>query len=368
MIFIVYAAVLIFALRVYFMLRGSLKEKKITFNGLPEELPFVSVIIPARNEEANIEACLRSLEESTYPMEKFELIVVNDMSEDKTSEIIEHYRKKHSNIIPLNLTQEAEKENIPGKPGAIHAGIKKAKGEYLLMTDADCVVEKKWIENIVTNFQLGHYDLLPSFTLIKGNALFDKIQEIEWIYMHTMASAGIGNGYPLGCYGNNLSIRNDTYERLGGYPEINFSVTEDLALLLDVYKSGGKVHYICDRDAVVTTNPCETFSEYIKQKKRWAVGGTALKWKAVAFVATSVMLWAALFYSLFTANIAALAAVLATRVIGDYFLIDSSLKKLKLKKLRKWIIPSVLFFMFMELIIPFTLLSKKVKWKGRTFN
>lgn len=360
-------AILLFSVRALFMLYGSLKEKSITTNSLSDDYPFVSVIVPSRNEESNIANCLTSLMKSNYPSDKLEILAINDRSEDNTEKIIKEFELKYKQIKLINVNPESSKNNLKGKPGALQAGFEEAAGKYVLMTDADCTVHENWIKTIVTNHETYNFDLIPSFTLIKGNNFFSKMQQTEWIYMHTMASAGVGNNIPLGCYGNNLSIKKDVYENIGGYANIPFSVTEDLALEKTVFKTGGKIHYDCNLNSTVTTLPCDTFGEYIKQKKRWAVGGTGLGWKAVYFVISSFSIWVSIIASALLNHWGWFMSIILTRILLDYVLIETSVSKLKIKDLRIWILPSVIFFTFMELLVPFTLLTGKVKWKGQKF-
>lgn len=367
MIYFFLAALIIFLARFIFMWTGAKKEKSRNYHYDIKDYPFVSVIVPSRNEENNIPNCLESLVNSDYPKDKYEIIAVNDRSSDNTEKIIREFAKRFPNIKPVNVKQDNSERNLKGKPGALQAGIDEAKGKYLMMTDADCIVNPEWIKKTALTMEAGNLDLMPSFTLISGKKLFDKIQANEWIYMHTMASAGVGHNTPLGCYGNNLTIKRNKYEELGGYSNIDFSVTEDLALEKAVFNSGGNVHYHCDKATTVTTLPVTGISEYLKQKKRWAVGGTALGWKALYFVISSVLIWLSVFASIFFQDWLWLTAFLLVRIISDYILIESSLKKLRLKNTRIYAIPSIIFFMIMELMVPFTLLTGKVKWKGQKF-
>ncbi len=203
---------------------------------------------------------------------------------------------------------------------------------------------------------------------MSGTRVFDLIQSVEWVYMHTMASAGVGLNVPLGCYGNNLSITKKDYFAVGGYPNIPFSITEDMALQKAVFKAESKLNYLIDINSTVTTLPEKTFSDYISQHRRWAIGGLALGWKAVFFVLSSLMLWIAIGVSLATGNILWLSAILFTRFAGDYAIIYPSLNTLEQYHLRPYIPISVAFFMFIELILPFTLISRKVVWKGQVFK
>jgi cellulose synthase/poly-beta-1,6-N-acetylglucosamine synthase-like glycosyltransferase len=331
-------------------------------------LHFISVIVPARNEENKIENCINILLKSNYPTDLFEVICVNDRSEDNTGLILDNLAKKYPNLKVLHILNDIDKGNLKGKPGALHHGILKSSGDIIMMTDADCDVNPNWLKTVSEKFNDPSIALVPSYTLIKGNRIFDKLQAVEWLYMHTMAAAGVGLNNPLGCYGNNLSIRKKVYDELGGYPNIKFSVTEDLALLKSVFKSGYKVNYVCDYNASVSTLPCLTLSEYISQHKRWSVGGLDLGYNAVFFVATSLIIWIGLVVAIISAKPIWILIILFTRIFGDYIVIKPVMNILKQNHLHSWILPSVGFFMLMELIIPPLLIDTRIEWKGQIFN
>lgn len=355
-----------FSRALFFMLgskRGRIKFKDIQL----KEYPFVSIIVPARNEENNIAMCLQSICNSDYPHNRFEIIVVDDRSSDNTSNIVNKYKSEIDNLKLVIIHSDAEKK-VLGKPGALDIGIKEAKGELLLLTDADCKVNKKWITSIVKTFVEKESDLVAAFTLVQHDNFFDKYQAIEWILMHTMASGGIGFNYPLGCFGNNMAIRKSMYFELGGYEGIEFSVTEDLALLQAVHKKGGNIDYICHRDSTVKTLPIPSISQYLKQRKRWAIGGKKLGWKATLFVLASLVIWVSSIVSFIEGNVHLGVSILFLKLITDALLIIPSLITVKEKGLIGYVLPANILFLFMELILPILIINKRVEWKGQVFE
>jgi cellulose synthase/poly-beta-1,6-N-acetylglucosamine synthase-like glycosyltransferase len=347
---------------------GYFNGRKLKFNLENSEYhPFVSIIVPARNEKNNIENCVISLFESTYPRDRYEVIVVNDRSTDETGEILSKLACQFTGLRIIEVTEDSADRNLQGKPGALQFGIEHAKGEILLFTDADCQVGRKWIEVMSGYFADPEVGMIASFTNVINKNLFERMQAIEWIYLQAMATAGLGLGHPLGCYGNNLSIRLKDFKDVGGYRKIKFSLTEDLALLTAVSKRGRKAGYICQNDTMVFTKPCRTFGEYLSQHHRWALGGMELGWKAVVFVITSLALWGGLIISVVTGD--PLWLILpAIRISGEYLMIYSSLNKLRVPELKKWTFFAIIFFLLMEPVIPILLLSKTVSWKGQVFN
>ncbi len=370
MIYIVIAGIIIYLFRIYIFYSGALKQRNLSDIEPVSDvsnLPFVSVIIPAKDEEQNIERAVRSASACDYPNDRYEIIAVNDRSDDSTGVILDRLTKEIPNLKVLHRKESDVEKNLLGKPGAIQFAADVAKGEFLMLTDADCKVNDKWILTVISAFQKYDVDLIPSFTHVESNTLFDKIQAVEWLYMHTMASAGVGHNRVLGAYGNNFNIRSSAFRKIGGYRNIKFSVTEDLALMQAVDKIGGKILYLNNVNSSVITNGCKTFLEYMNQKHRWAVGGKALGYKASIFVFTSFAIWLSLLIAIVSGNLIWIFAVLFTRLYGDYLVVNISITSQKKGKLKSFTLLSLLFFMIIELFIPWTLLKQNVIWKNQKF-
>ena len=371
--------VLIILLCIFYLLRvfvirfasGRLR-KKYKKNINYKELPFISVIIPARNEENNIENCINSVLNSNYPTELFEIIVVNDRSDDATLTIVEKIAAIHNTKIKIcNILTQTANPNLKGKPGAIKIGIDNAAGELLLMTDADCIVNKNWIYTTVQHFidaKEENIGMICSYTNVISNNLFHYFQAAEWYYMHTFACAGIGLNTILGCFGNNIAITKTAYNKIGGYESLKFSVTEDYILLKAISDAGFSIRYLCLEDTIVETLPVNSFKEYMLQRKRWAVGGMNLGIKAFLYVASSIALWIAIIMSAITGNWYLLIISCLLRFLGDCVILFPIFDTLKTKYLKKWIPLSVCFYCVIEILLVFMITNRKVYWKGQIFN
>ncbi len=326
-----------------------------------------SILVPARDEEANVKTCIESLNSCEYLNDKLEIVAINDRSSDSTSDILHSLARNIDYLKVIDIETDLQKGNLKGKAGALQIGASNANNDILMMTDADCTVHSKWIKTIGSQFdkQTG---LIASFTLIKGDSIFDKIQAIEWLFLHTMACGGVGMGLPMGCYGNNLSIKKEVFNAVGGYKNIKFSVTEDLALLLSVDKLGYKIKYLCDFESSVETIPVQGMSEYLKQRKRWVLGGKALGWKAIAFVIFSLTVWLSLVWGIYCRDLSIVLLTLFTKIFLDSVLIYKPLKEMNKLKLLPYLPFAIMFFMIMELVAPFLIINKKVVWKGQTFQ
>ena len=111
------------------------------------ELPFISIIIAARNEEKNIGKCIQSILDQTYPAEKYEIIVTDDHSTDKTVSIIQFFQKNNIQVLHLADFIFGQKINSYKKK-SIDTALQFAKGELIVTTDADCIAPPKWLETI----------------------------------------------------------------------------------------------------------------------------------------------------------------------------------------------------------------------------
>lgn len=366
---IVFIAIALFSIRTILLIYGGAVTKRKSALGLTRDYqPFVSIIVPARNEEKNIDNAIKYLSKSDYPIDKYEIVAVDDRSSDSTPERLEKLKAHVPNLKIVSVKETNGQNNLKGKAGALDNGIKQAKGELILMTDADCEVNPKWISTIVNHFSNPKVEIISSYTNIKGERIFDKIQAVQWVYLQKMASAGPAFNFPLGCFGTNLSIRKKTYNDIGGYGNIPFSVTEDYALLKAVMNRGGEAVYLTNPLATVTTNPCITFTELVSQLRRWARGGFDLKWVAFYFVLSSIAVWTGLITSIISGSYLLFLILLLVRLFGDFFIISPSLIGIGKSKLIKWTIPAVAFFLIMELLIPPLMINTKIQWKGQVFK
>ncbi len=332
------------------------------------QLPRVSVVVPARNEQDNIGSCIESLLACDYPMHLLEIIVVNDRSSDATGAIIDDLARAHACIRAIHRTEADAVANLRGKPGALQAGIDHAGGEILVLTDADCRVQNGWIRTMVGPFIDADVGMVCSFTTVRRGNLFALIQDIEWLYTSGMAQSANNNGQPLGCFGNNMALRASTFHQIGGYSAITFSVTEDLALLQAMGRVGARVAFICEPDSRIETEPCTSLGEYLRQKQRWVQGGLGLGWRGITFAATSVIYWFGLVSSIVMADPPWIALFLGLRMLGDGMLIANSALRLRRYYLLPAVAPTIALLLLLELLLPFLALQKRVVWKGQTFG
>ena len=200
------------------------------FDNKSNSTPKVSVILPARNEEDYISKCLETLSAQDY--KDFEIIAINDSSEDKTGKIIAEFSNKDSKIIHVNARKKPQ--NWMGKNWACMEGFKKATGKIILFTDADTKFKKNVITLAIAHLQSENLDAL---TVIPRLRCIDTITKITLpmlsTFLHSRYSAlNVNNpkkkvGYFFGSF---FVIKRKVYEEIGTHEKVKQEIIEDGAL------------------------------------------------------------------------------------------------------------------------------------------
>ena len=229
-----------------------------------KKFPFVSVVVPAYNEEKNIASTLKSLAELDYPKNKIEIIVVNDGSTDSTKKAINDFiaGDKSSNIRPIN------KKN-GGKGTCLNIGLSKAKGDFFVCLDADSIVTKNALKKILPHFTDDDIAVvLPLLKVDRPKNLWQRMQWLEYIvnmfYKKLMSGLNCVHVAP----GPFSVYRTDVLRKVGGFDEKN--MTEDLEISLRLQSKNYRIIQLLDAE-VFTIAP-KTFKELYKQRNRWYKG------------------------------------------------------------------------------------------------
>ncbi len=357
----------IIILSVYFLISviiiaGASKK----FNKVDDDsLKSVSIIVCARNEEENIAECLQSLDELEYPEDKLEIIIANDGSTDSTGNIISDFVSGKNRF--KKIAVEPSNGKLFGKTNALAQAIKQAKGQIIITTDADCKVNPKWAKTIAS-YYYGDTGAVGGFTIPEAKNWFDGMQAVDLAYLLTAASGSANNNTPISCIGNNMSFLKSAYLEMGGYENLPFSVTEDFALLNAIAElKKYRIKFPTDKDALVSTKPCNNIIGLLRQKKRWAVGGldAPLYGKIVmltAFLANFFIILTPLFFS----HVCLYLAVFKISI--DYFVLYPVHNQLGISKNLRYFPGFEVYYTLYAFIIPLILtFSRKVVWKGRKY-
>ena len=322
-----------------------------------QPFPQVSIIIAARNEEKNIKQCVEKCVAQGYPKDKFEVIIVNDRSEDSTVEIIEKISAAHNNVQLINITELPKEYANSGKKHALKKGIENAKGEIFLLTDADCLPEPGWIKGIIQYFQKD-VGVVVGHSPIEGKGFINRLIQLDNISIIAVAAGGIGAGYPILSIGRNFAYRRQVYDEIGGFEKIkDFSSGDDDLLLMLVRKhTEWKINFASNPDSFVYTHPPQNIKEAINQRMRWASKGlhytipmtlslvTVFSYNLFLFITISLF-----FVNLFQSLVPLFSFLI--KAIGDFIIIYQAARLLNESRLIKYFpfaalvhIPYLLFF------------------------
>lgn len=331
----------------------------------PAEYPAITVLVAARNEEKNIERCLRALLGQDYPAGRMQIIAVNDESEDGTLAIMQRLSDEHPGRVDI-ISTRPENSHARGKARAIAQGMDHATGEIILLTDADCTPPSIWARGVVEHF-LPDVDVCGAFTLVIPEGPFSAAQQLDWIHLQTLGSCALGLGFPVGVVGNNLSFRRGAYERVGGYRAVPFTVTEDFALFQAMAASGARAIYPCSASTQNFTLPCGTLPEVIRQKQRWARGGVQNTIPGYTIFVVALLMLVAFSIAPFV-SLGAWIGVWSVKFACDLLLMLPSMRRLHSVTQLRYFIIFEFYFIVQALLIPLLLTNRKVVWKGREYR
>lgn len=327
----------------------------------------VTIIVAAKNEEKIIAECISSLKNLTYNKENLEIFLVNDKSSDATKEIMLKATEGLSYFKVIDSSSE-NSNNLKGKANALDTAIKQSSGEIIIGTDADCKVNKYWVEEVVKYYDKDTAMVCGVTFINSSKSLFHKIQAIDWIYLQTLASASSGINMTLSCIGNNLSFRKSVYDELGGYGNIKFSVTEDLALMQEIHAKGLRIKYPINNESLVETLACKDLDELFKQKRRWFRGGLKINILGLLLGLELYPVNLILVFGWFFLSWKVYFFFILVKMISEIILISKPMSVYKFTSLYSYFIQFQLFFAFYGLTLPWTFLfGTKINWKDRKF-
>lgn len=325
----------------------------------------VSVVVAARNEEATIARCLQSLIDQDYPSDRYEIIVVNDQSNDGTVQICSRFREQYPHV---KLEHAPESTVLRGKTNALAHGIDAATGDVIFVTDADCVVPSTWISGTL-DYYSSEVGIVGGMTLQNATGWFGGMQSLDWAFLLGIASATTTMGLPLSSIGNNLSFRKKAYNQVGGYRNLPFSVTEDFLLFQSIAKTKSwKYLYPITPRTLVMSEPCKSVGELIRQKRRWGKGG--LRMTAYGFLVMTVGfgLHAVIAAGLMLGSIAAAGTALMAKIVSDYLFLRTVLASCGAAEHIKHFYKFEVYYICYTILLPFMVLfGGRVRWKGRTY-
>ncbi|CDF80862.1 glycosyltransferase (GT2) [Formosa agariphila KMM 3901] len=334
-----------------------------------------SIVIPFRNEAKHLPELLQSISELDYSKNHFEIILINDGSEDISESIVNHFTQTHREL-QITLLQNKRHSNSP-KKDAISLAISHAQFSWILTTDADCVLPKTWL-NTFNAFIQGHPDcqlIVAPVTYFTTSKFLTIFQWFDVMSLQGATVGGFGINTPFLCNGANLGYTKQGFYKVNGFAE-NDSIAsgDDIFLLEKISKAQPEsVKYLKSIDAVIYTHAQPTLGDLISQRKRWASKTKAYKNTFSQITGLLVLsmnaLWICLFIFMCFEDFSPIyfTIICLVKFHIDFMLIYKSAVFFNQKKHLKWYpVVAILYPIFCSYVAVASLFTSYT-WKDRQF-
>ncbi|MEH6534984.1 MAG: glycosyltransferase [Psychroserpens sp.] len=332
-----------------------------------------SVVIPFRNEAENLPILIESISTLNYPKSMFEIIFVDDESTDDSAEKI---NKNSFDIKSIDISVIKNKRTSKSpKKDAITSAINSAKYDWIVTTDADCLLPKYWLDVFDGYIQKNSPNLLVapiSFGTV--SSFFERFQLLDILSLQGASIGGFGIKKPFLCNGANLAYRKDFFKDINGFEgNAHIASGDDIFLLEKAVKHDiNKVKYIKSEQVIVQTNPESNFKSLKSQRVRWAAKTSSYKNLFGKFTGLVVLLMNALLvclpvlYLLQIVNLKTVIYIVFIKFLIDFLLVFKTARYFGQEHYLSSYLFSSLLYPFFSVYIAFISMFKGYKWKGRT--
>lgn len=336
-----------------------------------------SIIVPFRNEQLHLPGLFDSLGQLKYPSNKFEILLINDSSEDYSEKLVQEFRKMHPDL-SIELLQN-QRKSISAKKDAIQVGIEKSRFEFIVTTDADCKVPENWLQGFDNYIESQDSDLIAAPVILDEvhpeNPLFRKFDLIDFMSLQATTIGAFGLGRPFICNAANLCFKKKAFQEVGGYKQSsNYAGGDDVFLLQKFKEHERRIDFIRSTSMIVTTAAQKDLRSFIQQRLRWAAKSAGYKDTFARFAALTVFLMNAviiigLLLCLFNPSyLQWLMIVFLIKFNLDFMLIYKAAVFFDRKASMRSYAWSSIAYPFFASGIALTSLFVGFKWKGRDYR
>lgn len=368
-IFLLYAVLLL----VY--IYGYSKLKEVRFKESVSGTCF-SIIVPFRNEQKNLPCLLKSLADLDYNKDFFEILLVDDQSNDNSVELIRDFKAGHPQI-NLQVIDHVHEPGRSAKKSAIETAIKKSSFDWILTTDADCVLPKSWLGSFQAAIQQNDPVMLAgpveNAFIIPG--FLQYFQNYEFISLQAVTMGSFGIKKPFMCNGANLCYKKSAFFAVGGFDgNREIAGGDDLFLLEKMLKNfPAMVLFNKTRQAIVQTGTSDTWQSFVQQRVRWASKTSSYKNLSGKITGLLVFLSNLMLVLLFClslivpSNFLFLFEIVLFKLVLDLLLILPVLRFFKQKLHLPYFFLSSMLYPFVHVYVGFRSLGG-FTWKGRALK
>ena len=366
-IFTILYALLLMAYQYWFSKLKVFSPKQAV---LGDASTYFTVIIPARNEALNIKACLDSILAQAYSPLHFEIIVIDDFSQDDTAFIVKAMAADNENIRLLSLADYFDPNQMNSfKKKAIEKAVSLAKGDWIVTTDADCIVPNTWL-HLYNEFIQIHQPVFVAAPVmfIKETGILNEFQVLDFLALQGITAAAVGAGKHSMSNGANLAFEKSAFIAVGGYQGVDHIASGDDMFLMHKMKMtlSNRIGYLFHPGAIVLTKAMTTWKDFIMQRIRWSSKARYYDDNSIFWVLVLVYTYnASLLILLISGNYKSLLIALAFKTFFELFFLNPVAKFFKMPGELRY------FALYQPLHIIYTLVAglfgqvKTYTWKGR---
>lgn len=333
-----------------------------------------SILIPLRNEAESLPKLLQSLKQLKYPKELFEVLLINDASEDASEEICTGFISENPQL-NVSLLQNQRSSGSP-KKDALTTGIKAAKYAFIATTDADCRLPETWLQELDAVIQNDEAEFVAGpVTVIPKKGFWNGFQELDIFSLQAATMGSFGVDLPIMCNGANLCFSKEAFLKVNGYSgNEGIASGDDIFLLEKFQKAGLKTAFLKSQAAIVETTLQPDLKSLISQRVRWAAKTSAYKSFFGKVVGLTVLL---MNLGLVIAFLGFVTGLLPLQALGlpfllkfnaDFILIYQGARFFDREKAMKTYFFSSLIYPFFSSYVAVISLFGGYSWKGRRFR
>ncbi|MBN2523712.1 MAG: glycosyltransferase [Bacteroidales bacterium] len=331
----------------------------------------VSVIVAARDEENTLPDLMIDILNQTYPNHLFDVILVDDHSKKKISNLSFFKTTGTKNLRILELPEETI-----GKKKALHFGALRSNAELLLFTDADCRLSPEWIQSHVTKYTKDRSDLIIGLVdYLTYAGVIEKFFRLDLISLVVAGAGSAFAGRPTLCNGANLAVKKDVYMQLADHILPNVPSGDDIFLLHQIKKNSTKpVSVLKSKQGIVKTRTPENILEFFNQRIRWASKSKlysdpdTIVLSLLIFIANIVMAISLVLCLVSFGKLWYFLSLIILKTTGDIFVVGSGLKYFGKIKHLLWLPLFELFYPFYILVAAAGGIFNAYSWKPITKN
>ena len=374
MTIVFFLIIIIYALFIGAISFGFKKVPDFESTDLPPKNNF-SIIVPFRNEAENLPQLLHSFSQLNYPRNQFEILFVNDSSEDNSVEIIKDFP-----VLTFNykIIDAVRKSNSP-KKDAIATAIHLIENEWIVTTDADCFINSNWLKTLDDCIQIYNPEMVVgAVSFVSEKSFLSQFQQMDMMSLQGATIGTFGIGKPFMCNGANLAYTKKLFQTINGFEgNANIASGDDVFLLQKAISDKAigtkKVRYLKSDNVLVLTKPLTNWRAVFNQRTRWASKTSSYessfgKILALIVFAGNFSIVLSLFLTLFSMfSFWNWYLLFAIKIFVDFTILYQTGKFLRPKTVKFFLLIN-LFYPFFSTAVALYSLSGKYEWKGRRFK